>query len=133
MNYAISLARDYDANMEVLKALSGINVGVTIGVPNEAIAHVASSQEAADKCFETTFLMFTYVFGSDIFLLAITQFLVSFNPLYNQQLVFGNLYNSVRKTAVGDKVRGSSSPPSGGQFANGADKIMNNLTVICTV
>ncbi|KAI5580179.1 hypothetical protein BDE02_08G138100 [Populus trichocarpa] len=49
------------------------------------------------------------------------------------QPAIGNLYNSVRKTAVGDKVRGSSSPPSAGQFANGADKIMNNLTVICTV
>jgi hypothetical protein len=59
MNYAISLARDYDANMEVLKALSGINVGVTIGVPNEAIAHVASSQDAADKWFRDHILMFT--------------------------------------------------------------------------
>jgi hypothetical protein len=59
MNYAISLARDYDVNMEVLKALSGINVGVTIGVPNEAIAHVASSQDAADKWFRDHILMFT--------------------------------------------------------------------------
>ncbi|KAJ6903461.1 hypothetical protein NC651_020830 [Populus alba x Populus x berolinensis] len=31
------------------------------------------------------------------------------------QQAIGNLYNTVRKTAVGDKVRGSSSPPSAGQ------------------
>lgn len=59
MNYAISLARDYDANMEVLKALSGTNLDVTIGVPNEAVAHVASSQDPADKWFRDHILMFT--------------------------------------------------------------------------
>ena len=120
MNYAISLARDYDANMEVLKALSGTNLAaVTIGVPNEALAHVASSQDPADKWFRDH----TLSVGNDA-ISGVVQSIV--------QQAIGNLYNTVRKTAVGDKVRGSSSPPSAGQFANGVDKIINNLTVICT-
>ncbi|KAK6265831.1 hypothetical protein QUC31_016668 [Theobroma cacao] len=52
MNNKISLIRVHDANLEILEPLSGTNLVVTIGVPNEAIAYVASSQEAADKWFQ---------------------------------------------------------------------------------
>ncbi|KAI5573390.1 hypothetical protein BDE02_10G077700 [Populus trichocarpa] len=136
MNHAISLVRVYDANTEVLEALSGTNLVVTIGVPDEAIAHVASSQEAADKWFRDHVLTyvhkgvrFRYICVGNEAIPGVVQSLVP------QAII--NLYNSVRKasvdyiyvtTAVGGKVLESSYPPSAGRFANGVDKIMNNLT-----
>lgn len=113
MNYAISLAMDYDADMEVLKALSGTNLAVTIGVPNEALAHAASSQDPADKWFRDHIfyvhidVRFRYICVGNNAISGVVQSIV--------QQAIGNLYNTVRKTAVGDKVRGSSSPPSAGQ------------------
>lgn len=52
LNNKISLIRVQDANLEILEELSGTNLVVTTGDPNEAIAYVASSQEAADKWFQ---------------------------------------------------------------------------------
>ncbi|XWS39308.1 hypothetical protein CRYUN_Cryun18bG0040300 [Craigia yunnanensis] len=52
LNNKISLIRVQDANLEILEALSGTNLVVTIGVPNEAIPYVALVQEAADKWFQ---------------------------------------------------------------------------------
>ncbi|KAF9673935.1 hypothetical protein SADUNF_Sadunf10G0075500 [Salix dunnii] len=137
MNYAISVVRVYDAIMEVLEAISGTNLIVTIGVPDEAIAHVASSQEAADKWFRDHVL--TYVHKGVRFRYICVGYEAI--PGVVQSLVLQaiiNLYNSVRKanidyyiyvtTAVGGKVLESSYPPSTGRFAHGVDKIMNNLT-----
>ncbi|CAK7327040.1 unnamed protein product [Dovyalis caffra] len=136
MNYAISLVRVYDANMEILEALSGTNLVVTIGIPNEAIAHVASSQEAADKWFQDHILAyvhkgvrFRYICAGNEAIPGVVQSLVP--------QAIANLHNSVRNagidyiyvtTAVGGKVLERSYPPSAGQFSNGVDKIMNNLT-----
>ncbi|KAK0608289.1 hypothetical protein LWI29_028365 [Acer saccharum] len=134
--YKISLIRVYDANTDILEALSGTNLVVTIGVPNEAIAYVASSQEAADKWVQdhiTTYIakgvIFRYVcVGNE----AIPGIVASFI-----EPAIRNLYTSIRikagidyifvTTAVGLNVLRESYPPSQGQFGPNVAQIMNNL------
>ncbi|KDP40165.1 hypothetical protein JCGZ_02163 [Jatropha curcas] len=136
LNYAIPLIRVYDANLEILEALKGTNLVVTIGVPDEAIAHVASSQEAADKWFQDHVLTyiqkgvrFRYICVGNEAIPGVVQF--------HLQQAICNLNNSVQKagidfihvtTAVGSEVLGSSYPPSTGQFAPELDALMSNLT-----
>ena len=49
LNYAIPLVRLFDADHEVLEALRGTNLVVTIGVPNVVLTHIASSQDVANS------------------------------------------------------------------------------------
>ncbi|KAK6279035.1 hypothetical protein POUND7_019302 [Theobroma cacao] len=103
MNNKISLIRVHDANLEILEPLSGTNLVVTIGVPNEAIAYVASSQEAADKWFQDYIV--TYIRKGVRF----------------RYLCVGN-------EAIPSSVLGASYPPSQGQFAPGVAQVMSHLT-----
>ncbi|XP_011021534.1 PREDICTED: glucan endo-1,3-beta-glucosidase-like [Populus euphratica] len=103
MNYAISLVRVYDANTEVLEALSGTNLVVTIGVPDEAIAHVAIPGVVQSFVPQAIINLYNSVRKASVDYIYVT-------------------------TAVGGEVLECSYPPSAGQFANRVDKIMNNLT-----
>ncbi|GAV84841.1 LOW QUALITY PROTEIN: Glyco_hydro_17 domain-containing protein, partial [Cephalotus follicularis] len=136
LNYKIPLIRVFDANLEILEALSRTNLVVTIGVPNEAIAHVASSQEAADKWVQDHIL--TYILKGVRFRYVCVgnEAIPGVVASYVQQAI-ANLYNSIRKkagidyifvtTAVGGNVLGASYPPSQGQFALEVAQIMNDL------
>ncbi|XVF38205.1 hypothetical protein REPUB_Repub20aG0080200 [Reevesia pubescens] len=136
LNNKISLIRFQDANLEILEALSGTNLVVTIGVSNEAIPYVASSQEAADKWFQdhiTTYIRrgvrFRYLcVGNEAIPSVVASCVLG---------AMANLQESIRKegidyifvtTAVGSSVLGASYPPSQGQFAPGAAQLMSNLT-----
>lgn len=116
--------------------MSGTNLVVTIGVPNEAINYVASSQEAADKWVQdhiTTYVRkgvrFRYLcVGNE----AIPGILAA-----SVEPAIKNLHNSVRKagydfifttTAVAANVLGTSYPPSQGQFARDVADIMSSIT-----
>ncbi|KAJ6312985.1 hypothetical protein OIU77_014499 [Salix suchowensis] len=124
---AIHISMVYDAN------INGANLIVTTGVLDEAIAHVASSEEATDKWFRDDVLTcvlkgvrFRYICVGNEAVPGVVQSLVL------QAIV--NLYNAVRKanidyiqvtTAVRGKVLESSYPPSNCRFAHGVDKITN--------
>ncbi|KAL5849760.1 hypothetical protein ACOSQ4_007773 [Xanthoceras sorbifolium] len=134
--YKISLIRIYDANTDILEALSGTNLVVTIGVPDEAIAYVASSQEAADKwvqdhikAYVAKGVRFRYVCVGNEAIPGVVASLV--------EQAIRNLHTSIRlkagldyifvTTAVGPYVLTDSYPPSHGQFAPNVAAIMNSL------
>ena len=122
------MIRIQDANLEILEALSGADLVVTIGVPNEAIPYLALIQEAADKWFQDHIV--TYIRRGVRF-----RYLCVENEAFPSviapyvQGAMANLRESIRKegidyifvtTAVGSSVLGASYPPSQGQFALGS-------------
>ncbi|OMO61207.1 Glycoside hydrolase, family 17 [Corchorus capsularis] len=137
MSSKITLIRVEDASLEILEALSGTNLVVTIGVPNEAIPYVASSQDAADKWFQDHIVTYTRR-GVRFRYLCVGNDAVLSTILASQVIrAIANLHESIRKagidylfvsTAVGSGVLGASYPPSQGQFAPGVSQIMSNLT-----
>lgn len=45
----INKVKLFDANPDVLQALSGSNIGVTVGIPNNMLRNLNSSKKAADS------------------------------------------------------------------------------------
>ncbi|XP_031261491.1 glucan endo-1,3-beta-glucosidase-like [Pistacia vera] len=138
LNYRISLIRIYDANLDILEALSGTNLVVTIGVPNEAISYVASSQEAADKWVQDHII--TYIRkGVRFRYLCVGNEAIPGVVASDVLQAILNLQNSLRQragtqdiyvtTAVSANVLGVSFPPSQGQFAPNVADIMSNITL----
>ncbi|KAJ4722446.1 Glucan endo-1,3-beta-glucosidase [Melia azedarach] len=136
LNYRISLIRVYDANTEILEALSGTSLFVTVGVPNEAIAFVASSQEAADKWVQDHIVAYIRKGVRFRYLCVGNEAIPGISAPSVEQAI-RNLYKSIRKTgidyifvttAVAANVLGTSYPPSQGQFASNVADIMSSIT-----
>ncbi|XVF66675.1 hypothetical protein PTKIN_Ptkin10aG0056100 [Pterospermum kingtungense] len=136
LNYKVSLIRVQDANLEILEALSGTNLVVTIGVPNEAIVYVSSSQEAADKWFQDH--VFTYIgrgvrfrylcVGNDAIPSVVSSYILGAMENLNESIKKKGIDYIFVTTAVGSSVLGASYPPSQGQFAPEVAQVMSNLT-----
>ncbi|KAI3443242.1 uncharacterized protein J3R85_000167 [Psidium guajava] len=125
--YNIGKMRLFDPNPNVLNALRGSGIDVTLGIKNQDLQSIASSADAAKTWFDTNVqpymsdITIQYISaGNEVVPGDLAQYVLP--AMQNLQTVISQYkYTGVRvSTVVASSTLGSSYPPSSGAFSNEA-------------
>ncbi|KAF8404060.1 hypothetical protein HHK36_008937 [Tetracentron sinense] len=119
-------------NLEVLEALRGANLLVSVGIRNEDLAGLSSSQDAANSWVNTYIVPYNgnilirwISLGNEVIPGPLSTYVASaMNNIY-KALVSVGLSNIKVSTVVPGSVLGTSYPPSQGSFSSEVAKVMN--------
>ncbi|XP_030476078.1 probable glucan endo-1,3-beta-glucosidase BG4 [Syzygium oleosum] len=123
--YIIGKMRLYDPNPDVLNALRGSGIDVTLGIKNQDLPSIASSADAAKTWFDTNVqpyvsdINFQYITaGNEVVPGDLAQYVLL--AMQNLQTTISNYkYTGLRvSTVVASSTLGSSYPPSSGVFTD---------------
>ncbi|KAL5541580.1 hypothetical protein UlMin_009290 [Ulmus minor] len=138
LNYSASLIRIFDVNAEVLEALRGTNLVVTVGVPNDEVPNLASSKEAAINWVNHHIkpfvgpngVRFRYIaVGSELIPGITSSSVLPAMRNLHKALILTGLPNYIQVTTiVAINVLGQSYPPSSGEFAPFVARIMKGIS-----
>ncbi|XP_074561660.1 glucan endo-1,3-beta-glucosidase-like [Curcuma longa] len=123
----ITNMRIYSPDQDVLQALSGSNIQLIVGLPNENLQSIASDQSAANDWVQNKIVAFS---GVAFRYIAVGNEVIPENPNLAQYVLpaMQNIQNAINaaglqsqikvSTAVSGNALGQSYPPSAGAFAS---------------
>ncbi|PIA41028.1 hypothetical protein AQUCO_02300065v1 [Aquilegia coerulea] len=130
----IKLVRLFEPVREVLEALRGANIDVSIGIRNEHIANIARSQEAANSWVNEYIapyingIIFTHVtVGNEVEPAGLGDVALAMNNIWNALQPLGQTGIEIT-TVIPMTVLGNSFPPSAGVFTEQAVGPMTDIT-----
>ncbi|KAE8077026.1 hypothetical protein FH972_015635 [Carpinus fangiana] len=140
LNYAIPLVRLFYANLEVLEALRGTNLVVTIGVPNVLLTHIASSQDAANSWVNDHIKSFIGPSGVSFRYIVVGSNAILGIVMSSVPLAMENIYQALKSAGLSDRIKvttavypvalSNSYPPSNSTFCAEIADIMYKPVLI---
>ncbi|XP_057504078.1 glucan endo-1,3-beta-glucosidase-like [Actinidia eriantha] len=129
----INSLRLYDPNPEVLEALRGSNLQVSLGVRNEEIESLATNRAAANQWVNTNIV--PYKNNVNFVWITIGNEVIPGPYASNVPAAMINIYNAIRSiglsntkvTTVTAMILASSYPPSSGAFTGETIEVMRNV------
>lgn len=132
--YNIGKMRLFDPNPQALDALRGSNILVTLGMRNEDLPNLASSQEAVDSWFATNVqpylndVVFSYIsVGNEVVGGVYGQHVAAVMQFLQNTLNANKLSATKVTTVLSADTLGSSYPPSSGAFKPELSNIMGGI------